>query len=191
MSTSSLPTVIIKPTYSVYRAKLLCWIKRFAIFTNGFQTYFLQASCAIGCVYFHNSRQTEPNRSPSNQICYTLQNHSLRATICQSKVLYFAIPTILLISDLISNQYLFFCFFSQIRTFLSPPLSVASQRQVFEDRRSFLTSPTQTPGARRWPLNPAEDKKHRWGPYDDEIYSNVITQVQLHLHFHCNHVNGM
>ena len=53
--------------YSEYRVKLLCWIKLFAIFTCGLQTYFLRPSRVIGCVYFHTPRQTEPNRSPPSQ----------------------------------------------------------------------------------------------------------------------------
>ena len=58
--------------YSDYKVKLLCLIKQFAIFTCGLQTYFLRTSRVIGCVYFHTPRQTEPNRSPPSQICYTL-----------------------------------------------------------------------------------------------------------------------
>ena len=54
--------------YSVYllsvsRRSELCWIKQFANWTSGFQTYFLPTSRVIGCIHFHIPRQTEPNRS--------------------------------------------------------------------------------------------------------------------------------
>ena len=42
-STSSLPTVSLI-VHSDYRVKLLCWIKQFAIFTCGLQSYFLRTS---------------------------------------------------------------------------------------------------------------------------------------------------
>ena len=79
LSTSSLPSVIIKSTYSEfkslttvivksinsdYRFKLLCWIKGFAISTSGLRNYFLWTSGVIGGVHFHTPRQTEPNKSP-------------------------------------------------------------------------------------------------------------------------------
>ena len=62
----SLPTVSLKVNfflYSDYRVNVFCWIKEFAAFTNGLQTYFLRTSRVTGCIYFHTPRQTSPNRS--------------------------------------------------------------------------------------------------------------------------------
>ena len=65
----SLPTVSLR-MYSDYRVKLLCWIKQFAIFACGLQTYFLRASRVIGCVYIFIPLDKQSLRDHPHHICY-------------------------------------------------------------------------------------------------------------------------
>ena len=69
----SLPTVSLK-VYSDYRVNLLCWIKQFATFTNGLQTYFLRTSRVIGCMYIFISLDKQSLTDHPNHKSVTPRN---------------------------------------------------------------------------------------------------------------------